>query len=61
MPQGTRGDTLERAAERIRATKFKLQVYAEYLAGEKARLDSAVADAERERREKVERIAGAAV
>src|SRR5215218_9920846 len=56
----TRDDTLTRAAEKIRTTKFKLAAYAEYLAGEKARLDRAVADAERELREKVERIAGAA-
>ena len=27
----TRGDTLQRAAEKIRTTKFKLQTYAEYL------------------------------
>jgi hypothetical protein len=54
----TRDDTLTRAAEKIRTTKFKLAAYAEYLAGEKTRLDSAVADAERELREKVEKIAG---
>jgi hypothetical protein len=54
----TRDDTLTRAAEKIRTTKFKLAAYAEYLAGEKGRLDRAVADAERELREKVERIAG---
>jgi len=53
----TRDDTLERAAEKIRTTKFKLAAYAEYLAGEKDRLDRAVADAERELREKVEQIA----
>jgi hypothetical protein len=55
----TRDDTLRRAAERIRATKFKLAAYAEYLAGEKDRLDRAVAEAERELREKVETIAAA--
>src|SRR5688572_23427856 len=54
----TRGDTLERAAERIRVTKFKLTAYAEYLAGERERLERAVAEAEGELREKVERIAG---
>src|SRR3954471_665364 len=53
----TRTDTLQRAAEKICTTKFKLTAYAEYLAGEKDRLDSAVADAERELREKVEQIA----
>jgi hypothetical protein len=56
----TRDDTLQRAAEKIRTTKFKLAAYAEYLAGEKDRLDRAVADAERELRDKVERIAGPA-
>ena len=53
----TRSDTLERAAEKIRATKFKLQVYAEYLTGEKERLDRAVREAEQELRAKVEQIA----
>jgi hypothetical protein len=52
----TRDDTLQRAAEKIRTTKFKLAAYAEYLSGEKERLDLAVADAERELRAKVERI-----
>ena len=53
----TRSDTIERAAEKIRTTKFKLQTYAEYLTGERERLDRAVADAERELRAKVEQIA----
>jgi hypothetical protein len=53
----TRGDTLERAAEKIRTTKFKLTAYSEYLAGERDRLDRAVADAERELRDKVAEIA----
>jgi hypothetical protein len=53
----TRSDTLERAAEKIRTTKFKLTAYAEYLSGERERLDRAVAEAERELREKVEQIA----
>ncbi len=57
----TREDTLKRAAERIRTTKYKLSAYAEYLAGEKERLDRAVADAERELRDKVEQIAGEVV
>jgi hypothetical protein len=55
----TRGDTLRRAAEKIRTTRFKLTAYAEYLAGERERLERAVAEAERELREKVEQIAGA--
>ncbi len=54
----TRDDTLARAAEKIRTTKFKLTAYAEYLAGERERLERAVGDAERELRAKVERIAG---
>lgn len=54
----TREDTLKRAAEKIRTTKYKLSAYAEYLAGEKDRLDRAVADAEAELRDKVEQIAG---
>ncbi len=54
----TRDDTLQRAAEKIRTTKFKLTAYSEYLSGERERLDRAVADAERELREKVARIAG---
>jgi len=54
----TREDTLKRAAEKIRTTKYKLSVYAEYLAGEKERLDRAVAHAEMELREKVAQIAG---
>jgi hypothetical protein len=57
----TRTDTLERAAEKIRTTKFKLTAYSEYLAGERERLDRAVAEAERELREKVEQIAGSPV
>jgi hypothetical protein len=54
----TRDDTLERAAEKIRTTKFKLTAYAEYLSGERERLDRAVAEAERELRAKVAQIAG---
>lgn len=54
----TRDDTLTRAAEKIRTTKFKLTAYAEYLAGERDRLECAVADAERELRAKVEQLAG---
>jgi hypothetical protein len=52
----TRNDTLERAAEKIRATKFKLSAYAEYLAGEKDRLNQAIFDAEQELRAKVEEL-----
>jgi hypothetical protein len=55
----TRVETLQRAAEKIRSTRFKLTAYAEYLTGEKERLERAVADTERELREKVEGIASA--
>jgi hypothetical protein len=54
----TRPDTLERAAEKIRSTKFKLAAYAEYLAGERDRLERAVTEAEAELRDKVCAIAG---
>ena len=39
----TRESTLRRAAERVRATRFKLEAYAELLAGEKARLERELA------------------
>ena len=54
----TRADTLARAAERIRVTKFKLTAYAEYLSGERERLERAVADAEAELRARVTELAG---
>jgi hypothetical protein len=53
----TRADTLERAAERIRRTRFKVEAYAEYLAGEKARLESELSAAAAELRAKVEALA----
>ena len=55
----TRSDTLERAAQKIRTTKFKLTAYSEYLAGERDRLERSVAEAEL--REKVEQIAATPV
>lgn len=54
---GTRPDTLTRAADRIRATKLKIEGYAEYLADEKARLDREVAEAAQRLRAKVAEIA----
>ena len=55
----TRPGTVARAAERIRAAKFKVECYAEYLAGEKDRLDREVVAAGRELRAKVAAIAAA--
>ncbi len=49
----TRASTLQRAAERIRDTRFKIEAYAEYLADEKDRLESQLADAARLLRTKV--------
>ena len=53
----TRPATLERAAERIRATRFKLEAYSEYLAGERVRLEDALAEAATALREKVGSLA----
>jgi hypothetical protein len=55
----TRADTLARAAERIRATQFKVQAYAEYLLDEKGRLDRELATARDELRARVEHLAAA--
>ena len=54
----TREGTLTRAADKIRATQFKVQMYAEYLLDEKAKLDRELAAARDELRHKVERMAG---
>ena len=56
----TRADTLERAAERIRKTRFKVEAYAEYLAGEKARLEAELSVAAAELRAKVEALSASA-
>lgn len=50
----TRQSTLERAAERIRQTRFKIEAYATYLADEKDRLEAKLANASRNLRAKVE-------
>jgi len=55
--EDTRGDTLARAAEKIRATQFKVQAYAEYLLDEKGKLDRELATARDELRRKVEYLA----
>jgi hypothetical protein len=53
----TRESTLERAAERIRQTKFKIEAYSAYLAEEKGRLESQLSDAARKLRAKVAELA----
>ncbi len=53
----TREGTLDRAADRIRATQFKVAAYAEYLLDAKAGLDRELAAARGELRAKVERLA----
>lgn len=55
--EDTRPDTLERAAERIRLTKYKVETYAAYLAEEKARLDRELVAATQKLRAKVEELA----
>lgn len=59
--EDTREDTLARAAERIRATQFKVAAYAEYLLDAKARLDRELAAARDELRARVGRLAAPAV
>lgn len=53
----TRQSTLERATERIRQTRFKIEAYSTYLAEEKDRLQTKLADASKTLRAKVEAIA----
>jgi hypothetical protein len=53
----TRQDTLERAADRIRQTKLKVQGYAAYLAEEQARLEQELAQAAAALRAKVAALA----
>jgi hypothetical protein len=55
----TRAETVERAAERIRATRLKVEGYAVLLAEEKARLERDLADAQRELRSRVEALTAA--
>jgi hypothetical protein len=57
--EDTRPDTLERAAERIRLTRHKVEAYSCYLAEERTRLEKDLAEASRKLREKVEAIASA--
>ena len=53
----TRDHTLERAADKIRRTQFKVEAYAEYLLDEKAHLDRVLAEARAELRAKVAALA----
>jgi hypothetical protein len=53
----TRDGTLDRAADKVRATQFKVAAYAEYLLDAKADLDRALASAQAELRAKVEHLA----
>ena len=55
--EDTREETLKRAADKIRATQFKIAAYAEYLLDEKGKLDRELAAARDELRRKVERMA----
>jgi hypothetical protein len=57
--EDTRPDTLERAAERIRLTRHKVEAYGCYLAEERTRLEKDLAEASRKLRERVEAIASA--
>jgi hypothetical protein len=54
--EDTRPSTLERAAERIRLTRHKLEAYKEYLAEERTRLERDLTLASSELRQKVEAI-----
>jgi hypothetical protein len=53
----TRTGTIERAAEKIRQTRFKVEAYSTYLAEERSRLERELTDAQRELRAKVEFLA----
>jgi hypothetical protein len=56
--EDTRSHTLERAAERIRTTAFKVRAYSEYLADERGKLERDLAEAEAQLRLKIESLAG---
>lgn len=53
----TRKETLERAAERIRKTRLKVEAYAEYLSDERGRLDRELTAAQTELRARVAALA----
>ena len=52
----TRADTIERAAERIRQTRFKVEVYAALLAEQKGQLEKELSAASERLRTKVEEL-----
>src|SRR5262249_51878870 len=56
LGEDSRPDTLQRAAERIRRTRFKLEAYGELLAEERARLERELALARARLRVKVEHL-----
>ena len=55
--EDTRPSTFERAAERIRQARYKVEVYATYLAEEKTRLEQSLAGAAATLRQKIEQLA----
>ncbi len=59
--EDTRDDTLQRAAEKIRATRLKVEAYSELLADQKANLDRELEAARDDLRHKVEALAAPAV
>jgi len=59
--EDTRESTLERAAERIKQTRFKVEAYSAYLAEEKGRLEKDLAVASANLRAKVESLAAPAL
>src|SRR5262245_25637904 len=54
--EDTRADTFERAAERIRQTRFKIEAYSAYLAEERSRLDRDLGAAQDRLRLRVEEL-----
>jgi hypothetical protein len=59
--EDTRPATLERAAERIKVTRFKIEAYATLLADEREKLERSLREASARLRQKVEEIAEPAV
>jgi uncharacterized protein DUF6744 len=55
----TRPGTVERVAEKIRRTKYKVEAYAQFLAEERDKLERDLAEAQQELRARVETLAAA--